>query len=79
MSKDLSLFSSLDFGLEKNIFLVDDFALDIVGHGDVQCWRGQAIDMFHVPSLIENILSVSKPKQIENIVELWPDQLFIKN
>ena len=58
MAKDTSFFSSPDFALEKEIFVADDFALDIVGHGDVACRRGQIVDVFHVPSLSANLLLV---------------------
>lgn len=36
MAKDPFLISSLDSSLEKNILVVDDFALDIDGQGDVR-------------------------------------------
>ena len=37
MAKDASLLSSLDTTIEKKIYVVYDFALDIVGHGDIDC------------------------------------------
>ena len=37
MAKYASLFSYLDYALEKKIYVVDDFGLDITGHGDVTC------------------------------------------
>ena len=58
MAKYSSLFSS-DFELEKNIYVVDDFGLDIVGHGDVTCQQGHIINIFHVSYLSSNLLSVS--------------------
>ena len=60
MAKYPSLFSSLDDALEKNIFVADDFALDIVGQGDATCGRGRIINVFHVPSLSTNMLSDSQ-------------------
>ena len=60
MSKDPSLFSSLDSALEKKILVVDEFALDIISHGDVTYQHGWVIDVFHVPSLSGNLLSISQ-------------------
>ena len=37
MAKDGSLFSSFDNDVEKQIFMVDDFAVNIVSHGCVAC------------------------------------------
>ena len=37
MANDASLFTSLDYSLEKKIYIVDDFGLDITGHGNVAC------------------------------------------
>ena len=79
MDKDPSLFSSLDFALEKKIFLVNNFAHDIVRYGIVICRHGCIFNVFHVPSLNENIFSVSQLIRTKNIIEFWPDQLFIKN
>ena len=37
MAKDDSLFSCLDMATKKKIYMVDDFSLDIKGHGDIPC------------------------------------------
>ena len=37
MAKDASLFSSLNVSTKNNIYVVNEFALDIVGHGDITC------------------------------------------
>lgn len=79
MAKYVSLFSSFDTTKKMKIFMVDNFALDIVGHGDVACWHGQILNMFHVHSLSENLLYVSKLTHIGKIVEFWLDRLFIKD
>ena len=79
MIKDTSLFSSLDIVVENNIYVVDDFALDIAIHGYVACQRGQTINMFHVPSLSVNLLLVSQPTQTGKIVEFYPDHFFTKD
>ena len=60
MVEDPSLFSSLEFALENTIFLADDFALDITGHGGVICQHGWIVDVFHVPSVSANLLSFSQ-------------------
>jgi hypothetical protein len=37
MNKDSSLFTSLNKVEERNIYVVNDFCLNIVGQGDVSC------------------------------------------
>jgi hypothetical protein len=37
MAKDASMFSSLDSTLENNIYVFNDFDLDITSHGNVAC------------------------------------------
>ena len=73
MAKDRSLLSSFDNVVERNIFVGYDFALNIADHGDINRQRGQIVDVFHVPSLSANLLSVSQLTQIGKIVEFWPD------
>jgi hypothetical protein len=73
MDKDASLFTSLDEVVERKIYVVDDFSLDIVGQGDVSCRHGRIVDVYHVPNLSANLLLVSQLTQIGNIVEFWPD------
>jgi hypothetical protein len=51
MAKDASMFSSLDIATKK-IYVADDIALDIVGHGDVTCLCGQIFKVFHAPSVV---------------------------
>ena len=60
MVEDDSLFSSLDTSIEINIYVVYDFALDTISHGDVTFQRGQVINVFHVPSLRVNVLLISQ-------------------
>ena len=79
MAKDASVFTSLDTFVTKKIYLVNDFALDITGHGDVACRCGWIIDMFHVPSLTTNLLLVSHLTYTSNIVEFCLSRFFIKD
>jgi hypothetical protein len=58
MVKDASLFTSLDKDVEKNIYVSDDFSLDIVGHGDVPCQHVRIFDIYHVSNINETLLSV---------------------
>lgn len=69
MDKDTSLFPPLDIAIEKRIYVEDEFSLHTIGHGDVSFQRGQIIDMFHVPSLSANLLSISQLTQNGKIVE----------
>lgn len=68
MMKDASLFSSLDMDIEKNIYVVDDFTLDITGNSEIPCRHGQIVDMYHVPGLTVNLLSVFQLTQTGKIV-----------
>ena len=79
MAKDASLLSSLDMATEKKIYVDDDFALDIIAHGEILCRHGWIIDVYHVPSLSANILSISQLTQTSKIVEFQPDHFFVKD
>ena len=79
MAKDASLFSSLDTTSEKKIYVAHDFALNINGHGDVTCQCGWIVDMFHVPSLCTNLVSVSQLTQTSKTIEFYPGHFFIKD
>jgi hypothetical protein len=70
MDKNASLLSFLDKVVERKIYVVDYFTLDIVGHGDFPCQHGRTFDVYHVPNLSANLLSVSQLMQIGKIVEL---------
>ena len=50
-------FFSVDTSTENNIYVADEFALEIVGHGDVTCLHVQIIDVFHDPNLSMNLFS----------------------
>lgn len=69
MIRNDSLFSSLDKDIENKIYVDYDFSLDITGHGDIPCWHGRIVNVYHVPRLGENLLLVSQLTQIGNIIE----------
>ena len=69
MAKDASLLSYLDAAAENKIYVANEFSPNIVGHGDITCWYGQIVDMYHVHSLGANLLYVSQLTQIGKIVE----------
>lgn len=77
MVKDASLLSSLDTAVKKKIYVVGDFSLDIVGHGDIPCRRGHIADVYHVPSL--SVLSVYQLAQTSKIVYFLSDQFLVKD
>lgn len=79
MAKYPPMFSSLESTLENDIFVANDFALDITSHGDVTYWHGHIIDVFYVPSLSASLLSVSQLTKTRKIVKFQPDRFFIKN
>jgi hypothetical protein len=59
MDKDGSLFTSLDEAKERKIYVTDGIYLHVVGHGDVTYRHGRIVDVYHVPNLNSNILSIS--------------------
>ena len=79
MSKYGYLFYSYDNTIEKNIVVANNFALNIVDHGDINYWHGKIVDVFHVPSLSANFLLVSQLTYTIKIVEFWPNQFLINN
>ena len=79
MSKDVSLFSSLSGVHEEKIYVVDDYTLSVTGSGDVECQHGQISNVYHVPSLSANLLSVSQLTNTNNIVEFWSNIFIVKD
>jgi hypothetical protein len=59
----------LDKVVEKKIYVVDDFSLNIVGCGDVPYRHGNSFHIYHVSNLSANLLSFSQLTQIGKIVE----------
>jgi hypothetical protein len=60
MDKDASLFTSLDKSTEKNIYVINDFYLKIVGCGDIPCQHGKIVHVYHVSNLSSNLVLVSQ-------------------
>jgi hypothetical protein len=58
MKKDATLFTRLNKAEESIIYVADDFYLDVVGEGDVACGHGKIFDIYHVPNLSANMLSI---------------------
>jgi hypothetical protein len=76
MAKDASLFTSLNEAKERKISVIDEFSLDIVGHGDVSYRHGIIVEIYYVPNLTSNLLFVSQLTKTCKIVEFWSDQFF---
>jgi hypothetical protein len=80
MAKDASLFTSLDKVVEWKIYVVDEFSLDIVGHGDVPCRHGKIVDVYHVPNLSTNLLfGLSADTDREDCGVLAIDRFLVKD
>jgi hypothetical protein len=60
MAKYVSLFMSLDKVVERNIYVVEYFSLDVSSHGDVLHRHGNIFNIYHVPNLSANLISVSQ-------------------
>ena len=57
MAKDASMFS-LSEAMQKNIYVVGEYSLSIVGYGDIPYRHGNIFNVYHVLILSENLLSV---------------------
>ena len=60
MAKDASMFSSLSGAPEEKIYADDDYSLIITGNGDVECQHSCISNVYHVPSVSANSLSVAQ-------------------
>lgn len=58
--KDASLFSSLGKYVEQKINVSNNFSLDIGGYGGIPCQHSNIVNVYHVPSLSANLLSISQ-------------------
>lgn len=79
MDKDAFLFSSLDMAIEKNIYGDNYFSLEITRHGNTPYQVGWIINLYLVPSLNANLLSVSQLTQSGKFVKFWSRWFFIKD
>jgi hypothetical protein len=77
MTKYATLFMRLNKVEESRIYVVDDFALDVVGQGDLAYRHGKISDVYHVPNLSANMFSISQLTQTGKIVEFWPDRFYV--
>jgi hypothetical protein len=73
MVKYVTLFKRLNKAQESKIYFAHDFALDVVGQGDVACRHGKIVDVYHVPNISSNLLYIAQLTQTNNIVEFWSD------
>jgi hypothetical protein len=69
MENYATLFMRLNKYEDNRIYVADDFALNVVGQGDVAYRHGKIGDVYHVPNLSANMLFVSHLTQIGKIVE----------
>jgi len=72
MEKYASMLSFLDKDVEHNIYVANDFSLDIFGNGNIPYRYGIIVDVYHVPNLSANMMSDSQLTQTSKIVEFWP-------
>jgi hypothetical protein len=64
---------------KEEIFVVDDYALIVVGCGNIECQTRVIIDVYHEPSLSVNLLSVLQLIQTGKKVELCHDRFVVKD
>jgi len=44
---------------ERKNYVANDFYLDVVGQGDVDCRHGNIVDVYQVPNLSANLFSIA--------------------
>ena len=79
MAKNASLFSPLSGSLEYNIYVVDDYVLTIARSDDVESLHGRISNVYHVPRLSANLLSISQLTSTVKIVEFWSDKFIVRD
>ena len=79
MDKDASLFSSLSGAPKQKIYVASDYALTIVGNGDVECQHGCLFDVYNVPIMSENLLLVAQLMKTNKTAEFWSDCFIVMN
>jgi hypothetical protein len=81
MDKDKNIFSALNECNTNKIFVGDDRSLSVVGSGTIQVDNGHFNDVFCVPSLSCNLLSIYQVTHSGEgkTVEFLPHQLVIKD
>ena len=73
MAKDASMFSSLSGAPEENIYVIHDYALTFTGNGDVDCHHYFISNVYNVPILSANLMSISQLKKTKKNTEFWLD------
>ena len=60
MAKDASMFYSLSGASEEKIYVADDYALIVSRNGDFKCQHDRISEIYDVPSMCANLLSVAQ-------------------
>ena len=79
MENDSSIFLSLSGALEENIYFIGDYTLTFTGNGDDECQHDRISDVYHVPILSENQVSVAKLAKTKKVVEFQSDHFIVKD
>ena len=79
MVKDVSLFSSLSGAPKQNNYVADDYSLKVTRNKDVECQHGRISNIYDVPSLSVNLMSVAQLTQTGKNVEFWSNHFIIKD
>jgi hypothetical protein len=79
MEKYVTLFTRLNKFNESIIYVIDDFSLDVVGQGVVSCRHGKIVNIYHVPNISSNLLSIAQLTQTGNIMDFCTDQFYVKD
>jgi hypothetical protein len=81
MTKDKSIFSSLNDYNTKKLFVGDDRSLSVVGYGTIQVDNSHFNDVLYVPSLSYNLLSIYQITHSGEgkTIEFSPHQVVIKD
>ena len=66
-------------GPRENIYVADDYYLNVTGNGDYKCYHGLISIFYHVPSLSENLILVFQLTKTKKTVEFWSDRFIVKD
>ena len=79
MAKDASLFSSLNGAPKGKIYVTYDYDLNILGNGDVRCQHSHIYDVYHVPNLGANLLSIVELTKTKKTIEFLSYHFIVKD
>ena len=79
MENDTYFFSSLSGAYEDNIYATNDYIITIASNNYFEFHHGHISDVYHIPILSANLLSVAQLMNSKKTVEFWLDRFIVKD